>query len=204
MSLRLFHTTLPVQVTEEGQHVVKRLIRSVQHVGKRPSLSVFEKPLSRNADGTWHRWHPLRVHHRNPSETAAGEAWGDPQIGLALRTSQATVQSEELAGRYPRHSELPDGRILGHVNTLNLFDGQTDGSCDYGIVGYPHLHNGNCGGDPIGHLDVELPGSLPGPPPRMSCPSARVPALFRRTQAQHESSSFITHGQISYAAAVTL
>jgi hypothetical protein len=65
-----------------------------------------------------------------PSETVASEARSDTQLGLALGTSQATVQSEELASRYPCHGELPDGRILGHVNTLDLFDGETDSSCD--------------------------------------------------------------------------
>jgi len=123
---------------------------------------------------------------------------------LALGAAQATVQSEEFAGRYPCHSELPDGRVLGHVNTLDLFDGQTDSSCDYGIVGYSHFHNGNCGGNPIRHLDLELPRVLPYSIPWISSSSARTWSFVRRRQAQHESSSFISHGQVHVAAAVTL
>jgi hypothetical protein len=121
---------------------------------------------------------------------------------LALRASHAIVQSEEFASRYACHSELPDGRILGHINTLNLFDGQTDSSCDYGIVGYSHLHDGNCSGNAIRDLDVKLRGVLPWSTPRISCSSARVCGLVRRTQVQHEGSSFITHGEIALAAAV--
>jgi hypothetical protein len=94
-------------------------------------------------------------------ESVAGEARSDTQLGLAPGTSQATVQSEELAGWDPRHSELPDGQVLGHVNTLNLFDGQSNSFRDFGVVGHSHLHNGNCGGNLIGHLDLALQGMLP-------------------------------------------
>jgi hypothetical protein len=96
-----------------------------------------------------------------PLETVAGEARSDTQLGLALGTSQATVQTEELASRDPRHSELPDEQVLGHVNTLDLFDRQTNGFRDFGVVRHSHLHNGNCGGNPIGHLDLALQGMSP-------------------------------------------
>jgi hypothetical protein len=104
------------------------------------------------------------------------------------------VQSEEFASRYPCHSELPDGRILSHDNTLNLFDGQADRCCDYGTVENSHLHDGNRGGNPIRHLDVALHGVLPWSTPPISSPFLRRSGPVPHAQAPHESSSFSTHG----------
>jgi hypothetical protein len=61
VDLGLFHATLAFGVAEEGKHVVKRLFRVVQHVGKRSPLSIFGKYLSRNSDGGRHRVFSLRT-----------------------------------------------------------------------------------------------------------------------------------------------
>ena len=55
MNLRIFHSALPLGVIEEGQHIVKRLFKVVQHISEGSPLSIVQKLVARNMDGTRHR-----------------------------------------------------------------------------------------------------------------------------------------------------
>ena len=57
------------------------------------------------------------------SRTAAGNTRSKTYLSLALGTAYIVVQFERLANWYPCKRKLPDGRVLDHINTLNLFDG---------------------------------------------------------------------------------
>ncbi len=71
------------------------------------------------------------------------------------------LQLERFAGGYPCQRKLPDGRVLDHVNTLNLLDGQPHGSRDYRILTYSHFHNGDCRSNAIWYPDAMLQRMTP-------------------------------------------
>ena len=50
VQFRLFHSSLPVFITEKRENFVKRLIRVVQYIGERSSLPIFEKHFPTNSD----------------------------------------------------------------------------------------------------------------------------------------------------------